>query len=253
MRISFSPYRSATCAFPLLLAACGGGSDSGSAGPPAEGVYGGSLSGNTTASAFQMVVLEDGSYWALYGANSANVFVVSGFVQGLGSSNNGSFSGDSRDFGFLPAAAGSVSAQYTATPTIVGAITTGTRVVNFNGGAIANSAYVYAKPALLTDITGSWSLKLSNGETLPITVSSTGAITGTSSGGCRITATAIPRPSGKNIFNVALTFGAAPCALPGQSANGIAITYPLSTGGDQLGVAVIDSARALGLVGFAKR
>lgn len=241
---------------PMLLAACGGGGggggDSAPAGPTAEGVYGGTLSGSTS-SEFQMVVLEDGSYWAIYGTTSANVLYVRGFMQGSGNSNNGTFTGNARDFGFAPAATGSVTAQYTATPTIVGAVTTGTQVVNFNGGAVADSTYVYAKPASLTDIAGSWFLGLSNGEALPITVSSTGAITGTSSAGCRITATATPRASGKNIFNLTLTFGAAPCALPGQTASGIAITYPLTSGGSQLGVAVIDSTQAFGLAGFANR
>ena len=200
-----------------------------------------------------MVVLEDGSYWALYGTNSTNVLLVRGFVQGTGTSTNGTFAGNSRDFGFLPSAAGSVTAQYTSTPTIVGTITTGTQVVSFNGGAIANSNYVYAKSASSSDISGSWFLGLTNGETLPITVSGAGAIVGTSSGGCQINGTATPRPSGKNIFNVALTFGPAPCALPGQSASGIAITYPLSSGAHQLGVAVVDTSRSAGLAGFAQR
>ncbi len=240
---------------PLLLAACGGGGggeDTSPAGPTAEGVYGGTLT-DSTASAFQMVVLEDGTYWALYGENFGGFLLVSGFVQGSGSSSNGSFSGSARDFGYAPALTGSVSAQYTATPSIVGTVTSGGHVLKFNGGAIANSGYVYAKPALLADISGSWSLGLTNGETLPITVSSTGNIVGTSSAGCRITATATPRASGKNIFNIALTFGSPPCALAGQSASGVAITYPLSGGGNQLGVAVIDSSQSFGLAGFAQR
>ena len=198
-------------------------------------------------------MLEDGSYWALYGVNSSNTFFVSGFVQGFGTSNNGSYSGDSRDFGFSPAATGTVSAQYTLNPSIVGTITTGNRVVNFNGGAIANSAYVYSRAAAVSEIVGTWSLQLSNGETLPITISNAGSVVGVSSRGCRITATATPRPSGKNIFNVALTFGAAPCLLAGQPANGIAIVYPIAAGGTQLGVAVIDASRSNGLVGFARR
>jgi hypothetical protein len=41
--------------------------------------------------------------------------------------------------------------------------------------------------------------------------------------------------------------------LPGQVANGIGIVYPLSIGGHQLGVAVIDSSRSHGIVGFARR
>lgn len=246
----------------LALSACGGGGG-GDAGPAstqptpttasAEGVYGGTLSGNTGASAFDLIVLDDGTYWALYGSTAANALVVSGFVQGHGTSNSGSFTGDAKDFGVVPALGGTVSAQYTVSPSINGSITTGARAVTFTGGAVPNSTYVYAKPAALGDIAGSWTLQLSEGETLPITVTGTGAITGVASGGCHITATATPRASGKNIFDISLTYGPVPCSLNGQVSTGIAIVYPLSTGGSQLGLAVVDSTRSFGLVGVATR
>jgi hypothetical protein len=55
--------------------------------------------------------------------------------------------------------------------------------------------------------------------------------------------TATPRSSGKNVMNVSVTFGAAPCALPGQTATGIAINYTIAaTNQKQLIVAVQDSS-----------
>ena len=60
------------------------------------------------------------------------------------------------------------------------------------------------------------------GETLKAKMD-TGAFTASSSLGCNFAGTVLPRPSGKNVFNVSLTFGPAPCALPGQAAAGIAV------------------------------
>jgi hypothetical protein len=39
-----------------------------------------------------------------------------------------------------------------------------------------------------------------------------------------------PQPSGKNVFNVPLNFGVSPCALPGQTASGVGVSYPLASG-----------------------
>ena len=55
-----------------------------------------------------------------------------------------------------------------------------------------------------------------------------------------------PRTSGKNVFNLAVTFGPAPCYLPNKNANGIAITYALTNGKSQFVAAVIDDTRTYG-------
>ena len=62
-----------------------------------------------------------------------------------------------------------------------------------------------------------------------------------------------PRPGGKNVYNVTLTFGAAPCALAGQSGSGIAIASPITGGRTQLVVAAIDSTKQYGAVAFGTR
>jgi hypothetical protein len=86
-----------------------------------------------------------------------------------------------------------------------------------------------------------------------VTISTAGAISGTSAG-CLFTGTATPRASGKNIFNVSITFGAAPCALAGQTATGIAIDYAITgTNQTQLIVAVQDSTKQYGSMFFARK
>ena len=101
-----------------FLAGCGGGggdSQSPKPGPSAEGVYGGTLTGSTST-AFQLLVLENGDLWSLYGTQTPTQFSVSGFVQGSGTSNNGSFtSSNARDFGVTPAVTGTTTATYDAT------------------------------------------------------------------------------------------------------------------------------------------
>ena len=92
-----------------------------------------------------------------------------------------------------------------------------------------------------------------NGTAATLTMSAGGAVAGTNLG-CTFTGTALPRASGKNVFDVSVTFGAAPCALPGQTATGIAITYAVAgTAQKQLLVAVQSSTKANGTMFIATR
>ena len=242
----------------ILLAACGGGGDGGSkietAVPSAEGAYGGTLTGSTST-AFNMLVLENGDFWALYGTQSSTAFGVAGFIQGSGTSNSGSFtSASTKDFGYAPARAGTVTATYDATAkTISGTTTTGTSTVGFSGGPIVGSLYDYNTAASLTTVTGSWSTTSVTGEGVAITVAASGTFTAASTLGCNFSGTITPRASGKNVFNVAMTFGAAPCALAGQSATGIALAYPIANGKTELLVAAVDGTHSYGAAVFGSR
>ena len=241
--------------FASALVGCGGGgSSSNDPGPTAEGVYGGTLTGSSS-SAFQMLVLEDGDFWTLYGVQTTTAFGVAGFVQGSGTSSGGTFTSSSaKDFGFTPALAGTASASFDATAkTIAGTVSSSGRSVGFNGGPIAGSLYNYAAPALLSTISGAWSLTTLANEGVALTVASTGAFTARTSLGCTFSGSFVPRPSGKNVFNVSLTFGPSPCALAGQPASGIAINYPLASGRSQLVIAGVDAARNIGTAAFGTR
>lgn len=209
------------------LVACGGGgggsSDSSQSGQSAEGVYGGTLSGSAS-SAFQLLILENGEFWAMYGTQTATVFGVAGFIQGSGNSSSGSFmSANTKDFGFAPAVAASTNASYNATAkTISGTLTSAGGAVTFSGGPIAGSLYNYNAAASLSAVSGAWTVTSLAGESITLNIQPAGAFTATSSLGCNFSGTVAPRASGKNVFSVAMTFGAAPCALAGQSATGIA-------------------------------
>lgn len=244
------------------LAGCGGGDGDASGTPAApaapaastaEGVYGGTLTGSTSAN-FELLVLENGEYWALYGQQTASAFLVAGFLQGTGSASAGSFtSSNLRDFGYLSPLQGSVSATYDTTArTIQGTTTAQGGSVGFSGGPIAGSTYSYDTAASLATVTGAWSLSDLKGNPISISVAGNGSFTAASAG-CSMSGSLAPRPSGKNVFNFSLAFGPAPCTLPGTSASGVALSYPLSNGKTQLLVAGVNSARTAGMAAFGSR
>ena len=202
-----------------------------------------------------MLVLENDEFWSLYGTQSPSLFAVAGFLQGNGTSNNGTYaSSNARDFGFNPALAGTANATYNATAkTIVGSVVAPAGTVTFNGGPIAGSLYNYNTPALLSSVAGNWALTASTGEGISLNISSTGSFTATSVGGCSFAGNMVPRPSGKNVFNVSLTFGPFPCLLAGQPTSGIALVYPLSTGSTQMIFAATNTARSSGTAAFGIR
>lgn len=209
----------------LSMAGCGGGGDDAGSAPSsnAEGAYAGTLTGSAS-SAFELLVLENDEYWSLYGTSSGGTLFVAGFIQGTGMSNIGSFaSSNARDFGFSTPVQGTVSASYVVGTSIQGTVSAGGQIVTFSGTPIPPASYSYSTPASITDIQGSWSLTALGGAPATLIVSAAGALTG-SSQGCSFSGTITPRASGKNVFNVSLTFGSAPCVLPGQSASGIAIS-----------------------------
>lgn len=243
----------------LAIAACGSDDDDGGGGGPpppattAEGAYEGTLTGSGS-NAFRLLVLESGEFWALFGTQTSSALLVAGFGQGTGVSSNGTFtSTDFKDFSDMPATAGRVDASYNASShSMSGTVSSSAGSVGFAGGAIASSLYDYDTAADIATIVGSWVLTDLDGEALSLSIASSGALTATSAG-CVITGTAMPRPSGRNVFNLSLTFGGAPCDLPGQSATGIAVAYPLASGGTQLVVAAVDSTRSYGAAAIGTR
>lgn len=251
------------------LAACGGGGSDdpvagGGDGPPppdlatAEGAYVGSLTGAPSGAAhFRAIVLENDDIWSLYGQDSVSMFTVYGFVQGSGISDNGSYtSSDAGDFGLIPAVHGNISASYNATAgTLSGTVSGGGTTTSFAGNRAPDGGYDYDSTATVDSITGGWVLQTLQGEFLTATVSPSGSFSFTSDSGCGGDGSIAPRASGKNVFDVTITFvNSDACALPGQSATGIGITYPIAaTSQRQFMIAVTSADRTLGTAAFGIR
>jgi hypothetical protein len=240
-----------------FLSGCGGG---GSAAPAAtasttaEGTYSGSITNSTTASAFSTVVLEDGQVWAMYGNNVGGQLVVLGIIEGQGASNNGTFTSTTiKDFGASPAISGSLNATYVTGASLTGTITAGGGTFGIKGTAIPAATYDYNTPASLGSVVGNWNMSSTSGNSIALNIAANGTFTGTATGACSLSGSVTPRPSGKNIFNVQMTIGPAPCALAGWTGGGIAIYTALANGTHQFILATVDSSRTYGSAAFGTR
>ena len=232
----------------LSLTGCGGGEDETSS----EGFYAGTLT-SSSFNGFSMVVLEDGTFWNLYGQESGGVLAAAGFIQGTGSADDGTFtSANARDFGKLPATPLTLNANYNA-DAMSGSLVYSNGALQFNGGSVLTSLYNYDIPASSAAVSGNWILTNFGGAATPMAISSNGILSGQDQTGCAYSGSIVPRPSGKNVFNVSISFGAAPCALPGQTLTGIGLlTEPLDTG-TALTILTVDATRTYGFGAIGTR
>ncbi len=244
-----------------LLAACGGGGGGSSttpvtSGPKAEGVYEGT---STTFNTVNILALENDEVYALYGNTSGGTFLVSGFIWAQGTSNNGMYtSSTARDYPNTAApTTGSLTASYVANTSFNGTATGNGVSTGFTTAPPTNSTYVYNTPAQLSTITGTWNGSSLFGESGTLVIASNGdmtaSFTGNYSGTCTATGKASPRASGKNVYDVSLTFGATPCSLPGTAAKGIAVSYMLANSQRQLIAAITTADKSSGGLFFAAR
>lgn len=234
----------------LVLAACGGGGgDSAPAPsptppPPAADTAEGFWSG-TVSSGYSILgaVLENGEYWVMYHANG----LLYGVVQGTGTSRNGNFtSANGLDY-FLGGAVTpvGVSGSYRTRASLQGVLTpqAGGTPVTFTGAYDPS----YEMPATLASVQGVWRGRLASGETYSINVGANGALAGAGSSGCTFTGSFAPRPSGKAVFNVAVTFNGGVCLLGTQTINGIGVVGNTAQG-PVLYAAALNGTRSAGFV-----
>jgi hypothetical protein len=247
------------------LAGCGGGGNSAPTGTATtllsggstdtttaplrngEGVYEGSLSNGMM---HDTIVLEDGSYYTFYGTGATNAFVVKGSFQGTGTGVNGLFASTNlRDYmADGTTGSGSFAATYTAQQNFNGYVSEGNQpTVTFTGAALSATNYVYASAPVFSNVVGTWPMTSFTGAPTTVTVAGDNTFSGNSAG-CNFAGTMSPRPSGKNIYNVTMTFAGAPCASPNQAATGIALDFSVPNGKRQLLIVGADSTRANGIV-----
>lgn len=259
MRISFGIL--AGLGLSVLLAACGGGgSGGGSSGVPnakIEGTWQGSSGGNYPYS-LSTLILENGEMYVLYGSNSGGLFLVNGFLQGSATVSGNTLTAPVSDYNNGTKTNGTMNATVLTGSSISGTISfnTGSTATTFSiiPTSPASSTYNYNEKPNIDHVTGDWTGSLLNGGSVSVNISANGDISG-SNQGCNFSGKASTRSSGKNVFNMTITFGASPCAYPGQSVSGIAIEYALnsSTSTRQLIALMQDSTKAYGYMFFAQR
>lgn len=259
--MNYLPLTAFVLAVASLLTACGGGSDSPAASIPAtpvplaaaEGYYQGTVS---TGQQFQLLMLENDQFYSLIGnTDTQGVFRVTSLVEGKGASNNGSFSASNvKEYvNNGQVVTETLSASYNPKVSIAGSVSYAGGSASFTGTAPATANYTYDTTATLASVSGNWSGTSLAGEGLSFSISSAGAISGTAVSGCSFTGTSTPRASGKNVLDVSITFGSAPCALPGLTEKGVGVSSLLSSGKRQFLIAVTNTDRTAGTVVFAQR
>ena len=228
----------------LVLAACGGG---GSDAPAvansvtttaAAGFWEGTAS---TGAAVSLAILEDGQTWGVYTSGNQ----IAGALYGVTASSGTTISGAGKDFNIPTRSI--TSASYT------GNFVANNRIsLNSSGGGSLNATYVaaYDQPASLAALAGTFQgtgiTGTTNGQAVPITVSATGAITVPGTLGCGASGTATPRPSGKNIFDISVTFSGTNCAL-GNGAVTTGVGY-FNAATRRLSVLALNAAKSDGFI-----
>lgn len=110
----------------------------------------------------------------------------------------------------------------------------------------------YETPATLAAVSGVWRGRLADGETYSFNVGANGTFTGAESSGCTFSGAIAPRPSGKAVYNVSVTFNGGECLLGTQTLNGIAVVAGSGTA-QVLYVAALNSTRSSGFVLISTR
>lgn len=123
---------------------------------------------------------------------------------------------------------------------------------------LPNSRYDYQKPASITEISGNWGQSFAitaSGQILttaiPVKVGgafefgmlSLSEFTVETTTICNLTGTVVPRPSGKNVFNVNLSASGNGCAIAGQSYNGVAVPYLDKTNAPRLQIMTLNAGK----------
>jgi hypothetical protein len=245
-------------AFSLLLLGCGGsggsygggGGGGGSTAGQAQGAYSGTSSNGYT---FETIVLPNDKFYAIYGTVSGNVFLISGMINGQGTSGSSTYTASVTDFFFTGLTnSGSITVSYVPGTSLSGTLTENGSNVTFTGTSLPPSSFNFNIPASLSAITGTWNGNLLDGTATTVTISSGGSVGGSSSG-CSFTGTVSADNSNKNFFDVSLTFGGSPCSLPNQTATGIGVDYLLSDGVTHQLLAAVTVGTTSGTVFAAER
>jgi hypothetical protein len=151
-------------------------------------------------------------------------------VAGQGNANNGTYTASPTDYYYTGATyPWSLTASYVIGSSFNGTFTAGGLSETFTGTVIPN--FSFNTPALLSNVTGTWSGALLDGDSATAIFNSSGNFAGLSnSSGCVFSGTITPDSSNDNFFDVSFSFGGSPCTQANQTMSGIAVDYLLADG-----------------------
>jgi hypothetical protein len=193
----------------------------------AQGLYQGILS--ATNSQFIALVLPNDDLYTLYidGSPAPSSF-FSGMIAGTATETGTNLSASIHDFhadGTITT--GTLSGSFVAGTSITGTLTESGSPTDISANSVPPDEFNYNTAAHLSDISDTWSGILLDSETANFTVDASGNFNGTTSASCTFVGTATPDTSGKNFFNVKITFGPSPCIEAGKTIAGAGIVVIL--------------------------
>lgn len=200
-----------------VLTACGGGDDSTTSTTTlaAEGFWSATTTAGTDVT---LAILENGETWGV----TDDGYSITGVLYGNATANGSSISGTGKNFNLLSRTVTPGTFSGTFTPKSTLSVTT-------SDGAVINASYEaeYDQPALLSNIAGTYSGEglsgLSTVQNVPVTIAANGSLSTPVDPQCTVSGAVTPRPSGKNVFNISVTFNGTNCALGnGTTTTGVA-------------------------------
>jgi hypothetical protein len=236
-----------------LLAGCGGGGDAGSSGAAQsspQGIWTGRATVSGSALDVTLVVLDDGTFYGLYGTGDTS----SGLIQGSGTVAADKFtSSNGRDYAFgAGSAAGfSLSAAFVAKSSINGTATY-PAPVNASAAYALNYDATYDTATSLANLAGSYTGTLGSLDgvsAVTLTIASTGAYTATTALGCKVSGSLTPRGT-TSLFNMSIVLDAATC---GGAVNTNGIAGLTGTTGKSLAFAAVLADRSDAVFGVASK
>lgn len=229
----------------LALTACGGGG--GVAAVPvadAQGLWNGSTSSSQSVTG---IVLDDGTYWLLYADPNVSGLVV-GFVQGTGTSLNGSFSSsDAIDFNVSAQGVNSatVSASYITKQSFNGLVSS----PSLNAASTFTTSYNadYDQTPNLSAVAGDYvgiAAVADSNDAVPLVISAQGVVAGTGKpSGCQYGGLVKPHTKG-NLYDVSLVISGGACASGTNTVTGIGY---FDASSKRLYLVALNKSRTLGM------
>ncbi len=185
----------------------------------AEGIWNISVAGDDTGGTTYGVFLENSEAWVF------NYPIADSIAHGTVTSENGQFGGVLRNYDiFLGTAyALQVGGTYVPRTSVSGSATVPSEPpVTFSGVYVPS----YDQAVSTQIVEGTWDGPLGPGEMAAITVSAAGELSGSSTSGCQLAGSLVPRASGKNVLDLQISWGGVGCSQGAGNATGIGFIVP---------------------------
>lgn len=185
---------------------------------PANNAEGFWLGVSGTGYDLSVLILENGDFYNIFSSAGIAYGIDFGTLKASGTS----LSGNIVEY-YIPtntSYAGTVSGSFVTKSAITGSASFPT--LGYSSAFSGQYAAGYETPATASSIAGTYTGNYYTGAPVTMVVSSDGSVLGSSTN-CSFSGTVKPRPSGKNVYNVSMTFTGTQCAPGSGVSSGVAV------------------------------